>query len=419
LLQALAADPVTAPYHFSTEWVGGRVVLRGRVGTKQVHDEAVQIAIASGVPFTDSLIIDTAEAHRAAVQGAYPISPILTGPAYGGYGPLAPPSYSYVYPPPLFGRYDDPFFGLEPPLLSYPPWWGPLSAHRLSEYGTDSSPDPVAGAMPTPSSGPLSPSGLPGSVEMTIDPLGVATLRGSVATEADRIAVGQRLAQVPGVTEVINLLDVRGDRVPAPSSTPVPAGVRGDDVPPPPPTPVPAGEARPAEGAQSPALPPRPEDDNNAAPADDLGLNHRLEQALARRPDLADAGVRVTARGGVVTLSGRVPTVYEAMLAYRAVQQTPGVHTIIDRLEFEVPDGQRRNPLLQKGRPEDVEPYLEAQVRRQVGDQAHIDRVRLHGDTVEIRGTLDRSEDRPRIEAILRSIPVLRGFRLDPQFLAE
>ena len=117
-------------------------------------------------------------------------------------------------------------------------------------------------------------------------------------------------------------------------------------------------------------------------------------------------------RDGVASLSGKVPTVYEAMLAFRAVQQTPGVREVEDRLEFAVPDGTAPNPLVEKGRPEDVEPYLEAQIRRQVGDLAHVDRVRVQGDALEVRGTLGREEDRARVDAILRSMPILRGFRI-------
>lgn len=402
LLNALAADPVTAPYLFSAEMAGGRIVLKGRVGTKQVYNEAIRIAIESGWPFKEHLVIDTAEAHRAAAQGAYPISPIPSGPVYGGYGPVLPPAFSYVYPPPLFGRYDDPFFGLEPPLISYPPWWGALSARRLSEFDLVSQPASAGGAAAVrPADESLSPSGLPGSVEMTVNPLGVAVLRGSVATQADRIAVGRRLAQVPGITEVVNELEVGAE-----------------EEPPPPPSPVPAGAARPRDDAAPPPPPLRPPGEDAPVPADDLGLNGRLKRTLSNLPGVPAGSVRATDRNGAVTLDGTVPTVYEAMLAYRAVQQTPGVRAIVDRLAFEVPDGQRRNPLLQKGRPEDVEPYLEAQVRRQIGDQAHVDRVRLHGDTIEIRGTLNQPEDRPRIEAILRLMPVLRGFRLDPKFLA-
>jgi hypothetical protein len=142
----------------------------------------------------------------------------------------------------------------------------------------------------------------------------------------------------------------------------------------------------------------------------------RLEQTFASRPALAGLKIKLAVRDGVASLSGRVPTVYEAMLAFRAAQQTPGVHYVDDRLEFVVPDGVRKNPLLQKGRPEDVEPYLASQIRRQVGDIAHIDQVHLRGETLEIKGTLSREDDRPRLDAILRSMPVLRDFRLDPVF---
>ena len=71
---------------------------------------------------------------------------------------------------------------------------------------------------------------------------------------------------------------------------------------------------------------------------------------------------------------------------------------------------------VEKGRPEDVEPYLAAQIRRQVGDIAHIDAVRARGDALEVRGTLGREEDRGRLDAILRSMPLLRGFKVESSF---
>jgi hypothetical protein len=114
-----------------------------------------------------------------------------------------------------------------------------------------------------------------------------------------------------------------------------------------------------------------------------------------------------------------VPTAYEAMLAFRAAEQTPGVREVNDRLTFDLPDVDRPNPLRQKGRPEDLEPYLMAHVRRQVGDLAHVDRVEVRGDTVEVRGTVVRADDAARVEAALRSIPLLRGFRLEPNFQAQ
>jgi osmotically-inducible protein OsmY len=448
VFQALRANPITAPYWISTSMDGKQVVLAGKVGTKRVHDEAVRTAIAIGYPVRDNLTIDTAEAHRVAAAvasgagnaglmgpGIYPQAGSIgvgvtpqAGPMGFGINPAGgyASSSSYIYPRPLFGRLDDPFFGFEPPLISYAPWYRGVASYRdqanmlasmapavqqgaVPQQGANQSAaanppvanpgaaSPPAGANAATATSPMA------TVEMTINPQGVAVLRGTVATLADRIAIGQTIAQQPGVTEVQNLLNVAGPQSPS-------------DTPPPPPQPAfPNGQRPPA---------PQPDAGQGAANApvavaDGGDLSGRLAQAIARRPALANLPIKVTGRDGVAYLSGTVPTVYEAMLAFRAAQQTPGVHAVDDRLTFEVPDGERPNPLRQKGRPEDIEPYLAAQVRRQLGDLAHVDQVRLLGDTLEIRGTLLRDEDRPRLAAILRSMPVLRGFRVEPTFQVQ
>ena len=232
---------------------------------------------------------------------------------------------------------------------------------------------PLVGANgTTPIEVPVGPNPHDGVIEMTLDQWGVAVLRGTVPSFADRVAVGQQIAQTPSISEVINLLQsaIRQAAAfpPAPPAAPGPK---------PPPTPVPLG-ARDYRSRLPIAV-------------DDGGLVQRVGQALARRPTLADQPIKVSARDSVVTLSGRVPTIYEAMLAFRAAQQTPGVRVVDDRLEFLVPDDERANPLCQKGRPQDIEPYLAAQLRLQVGDLAHVDQLRLLGDTLEIRGTLLRA----------------------------
>ena len=61
---------MTAPYPITTSWRKGAVVLSGRVGTKQVHDVAVRLAIDTGVPFRDDLVIDTGAANVAAQNAA-------------------------------------------------------------------------------------------------------------------------------------------------------------------------------------------------------------------------------------------------------------------------------------------------------------------------------------------------------------
>jgi hypothetical protein len=145
----------------------------------------------------------------------------------------------------------------------------------------------------------------------------------------------------------------------------------------------------------------------------------RVVGAIEQRPEAADLPVKVRSNDGVVTLSGQVPTAYEAMIVYRTAQKTPGVRDIVDRLEFVVPDEDHINPLLKKGRPEDIEPYLGSQIRRHVAELARLDRVQVQGDVIELRGTLLRAEDQNRVLAILRSIPVLQGFQLEPVFTAN
>lgn len=376
IAEALLANPFTAPYLVSIESRDGRVVLKGRVGSKAVHDAVVRTAIAFGAPIADELIIDT----RVMLAAPWPIP--------GGPGLLT----SYTYPPPLFGRFDDPFFGFEPPLITYPIWWGEMSQRRVGLNPIAPKEQANVGALPL------------NTVEMTIDPLGVAVIRGTVPTEADKATIAQHMLQVDGVTRVINKLTV--------DPTQVAASPRrlADDEPPPPPTPAQARPVpMPAEPSGEPIRVKAP------APA---GLS-RADRAIQACPELAGTGVKVSVRDGVASLSGSVPSVYEAMLAYRAVQQTPGVREVVDSIQFIVPDGTSPNPLLTKAKPEDAEAYLSSQIRRQVGDAAHVDRVRIGGNQLEVRGTLERADDRPRIEAILRSMPILRGFTLLPEFRAS
>jgi hypothetical protein len=402
LAEALAANPLTAPYRLSVFEQGRKVVLAGRVGDSYAHDAAVRTAIAMGIPISDQIVIDTAAGYAAAQAG---------GPWTAPQGSLL---NSYTYPPPLFGRYDDPFFGLEPPLVTHAPWFGAMSNLRLAQNQPITPPPGQALAAD-----PYAGLGLPlNTIEVAIDPRGVATLRGIVPTEAARLEIGQRLSRMPGIAHVENRLTI------GPLAAIIdPSPKRPDDVPPPPPMPSlaqprpdtnePAGPAiRPGNDPAPPARPVIPAE--RRAPAN--GILGRVDRAIKDRPELTRQPVKVSVHDGVASLSGSVPSVYEAMLAFRAVQQTPGVNAVIDTLQFVVPDGSSPNPLLAKAKTEDIEPYLEAQIRRQVGDSAHLDRVRLEGEQLVITGTLEDADARPRVEAILRSMPILRGFKILPEF---
>jgi len=411
LLGALRSNPVTAPYAISVSRQKGVIVLAGRVGTKQIHDAAVRMAINLGAPFRDDLVIDTAAADEVALMGNAAAA-----------GPLAQGSLSsspYIYPPPLMGRLDDPFFGMVPPIISYPPWWrqndSALIRPRLAAQGAQP-PSAIPGDGPgqtlvapgnaQPPDGAAAPIG---KLEIHVDPLGQVFLSGVVASEEARREIEETARSVPGVTRVESRFQVQPRRA---------TGA----MPPPPPQPLlgPATTEPEPPRATPPARAPKPNPTETAPTAlDSGGISRRVVAALKRRPKAATLPVKVRSSDGVVTLAGPVPSAYEAMIVYRAAQQTPGVSQIVDQLEFPVPDENHENPLVTQARPEDVEPYLASQIRRHFGDIAQLDRIQARGNLLELHGTLQNAGDQERVLAILRSMPLLQGFRIEPVFTSD
>jgi hypothetical protein len=325
LLQALAADPRTAPFGFGTELRDGRVVLHGRVGSASFHAAAVAVAVDTGIPFTDRLVIDTAEMARVP-------------------RPAPPPLVAMPYPYPLFTGPFDPFLGLEPPLITYPPWWGAMSARRLAE---------------------------------------------NAQVDAAVAAVQQRQQGQP--------------RPPAPPPDAAGAVMPGNAAParpvPPPPTP---GDVDVPPVAAPPAAAPAP-----------LPLSARVEAALRGRPELAGRAITATNRGGDVTLSGNVPDPPAALAAFAAARRTPGVERVVDGLRYPVPPPERPNPLLAATATDDLAAFLRHHVERQFGDAATVRALDVAGGRVRLAAALAPGRDAAQVGAVLRSMPMLRGFALD------
>jgi hypothetical protein len=493
LLGALAKNPVTAPYRFAVYPDRDRWVLTGRVGTKAIYDEAIQTALQVTDRFIDRLVIDTA-AVQAGIEAGQGV-PVTMGSVWpwGFHARPGPPPY--VYPPPLFqGWWMDPFYGMEPPLITLPPGWaaadgspwpggmllgndpaamiaGPRNETTVGPAETQvGQPGPGAGGglaqarpdvpVPDPQPRAAAPAARPPTegtnlnlpIEMVIDPRGVAVISGQVPTLEARVAIGQKIASLPGITQVINRLEVAqplSDRVmigaaenapPAraeaqPAGKP-PAPLPPADVPPPP---LPeldhpaAAQATPAAPNAAPALeppahaPPRsdatpdpsihapPAPPTRPAPAAAPPNPARQAQSLIdQSPELADQGIRVQDLGqGAVQISGKLPSAYEAMRAYLTVARTPGITAIEDRLEFPLPDtGAPRNPLRDRAAPEDVRDYLSAQINRQLMKQARVERVVVDSSAILVVLQGAEISQRPRFEAAVRSMPLLRGYKL-------
>ncbi len=410
LARILGENPTTAGYAITVKWAKGVAELSGRVGTKAIHDAAVRMAIDSGIPFRDNLVIDTGTARAAASS-----DPVSQAAANAQATAGAP----YVYPPPLMGRVDDPFFGFVPPIISYPPWWRPVNVApvmvRPRPVENDAAPpSSMAKGSTTATAGPARAKG---DLQISVDPDGIVTLRGVVASEADGREIEQAARAVPGVTGVDAKFQV----------LPRPAVDEPRAEPPPPPQPMFAPvKPQPVETPSTPSPKPTPTSRPTTSTKittqialDGHDLSRRVAASLTRRPLTAELPLTVRSSEGVVTLAGNAPSALEAMIAYRAAQQTPGVRSIVDHLEFPVPDENTPNPLVEKARPEDLEPYLASQIQRHLGDLAQLDRVHARGDILELRGTLLNGRDKDRVLAIVRSIPLLEGFHLDAVFASD
>lgn len=397
LVRALLANPSTAVSPITVTSRGGSLVIAGRVGTTRIHDQVIAEATRLGVPYVDNLIIDTNVAHQVA---GFP-TPTEISRAPLGLPPNAwmmPAWGSSVWTPSIspYG-FDSPWV-YDPPLVTFPPWWPEQSAYRREQDRrlaeslkprTDPPAGPAAPQAESPASNTLE---LPPTVEMGVDPRGIAVLRGTVPTELDKAAIGQSVSQFPGIAGVLNLIKVQ------------PPELAVAKLPPPPPAPRPPIDTRPV-AIDQPVAPPALE-----------GLEARVSRAIRAIPALADHPVNLTARQGEVTLQGKLPSVIEAMLAYRAVQKIPGVRSIVDRLEFPVPAQRENNPLVSHPAQREVLGYLDAQIRRQLGDSAYLDHLDREGRRLTLSVLAAEGPERQRAEAVLRSMPLLRGFEVETSF---
>ncbi len=429
LERAFDQNPTTSGYGISAIWRKGAIDLEGRVGTRQIHDAAVRMAIALGEPFRDRLVIDTAAAHAVADAAASNPSALAgTGSVAAGLA-QSTVGAPYIYPQPLFGKVDDPFFGMTPPILSFPPWWQPANRDAIpvkprpardmpAQAPASAAREPFGRITAAPRAAAPEPNSVKGNIEISVDPFGNVTLRGVVASEEAARELVESARSVPGVTNVSTDFQIV-PRPAAPGAQPLPAPVS----PPPPPEPAAAFSPitpRPAAPAPTAEPAPRPSPSRSGPMTlDASNLSRRVAASIRKRDALAALPVTVRSNDGIVTLAGKAPSAYEAMMVYRAVQQTPGVQNIIDRLEFPVPDEDHPNPLLERGRPEDLEPYLASQIRRHLGDLAQLDRIQARGNVLSLRGTLANASDRDRVQAILRSIALLDGFKIESAFAAD
>ena len=288
-------------------------MLSGGVGTKEAHDVAVRLAIVPGSPIRDDLVIDTGLAH-AAVLGATAAGVGMS--ALSRLGASSP----YIYPPPLMGRLDDPFFGFVPPLVSFPPWWrrrvegnamqrppGPVGPNvALGATPEQPMPQPQAGqggvGGPAPGGQPFDVAPVKGQVELTVDASGQVFLRGVVVSEEAAREIEEAARSVPGVGRVNVQLQVlprqAGNENPPPREGDMVEPRRapaGDPPPPPEPFVVPEQPER-AGAAPAPAVAGRAK----PAPIGPVGLDKEgLTRRVVSAPGATGARGRSAGQGAI------------------------------------------------------------------------------------------------------------------------
>jgi osmotically-inducible protein OsmY len=74
----------------------------------------------------------------------------------------------------------------------------------------------------------------------------------------------------------------------------------------------------------------------------DMDLKHDVENELKWEPSVNEAHVGVTAKDGVITLTGHVPSYMENYGAARAVKRVAGVKAVVNELDVTLPGSSKR-----------------------------------------------------------------------------
>jgi len=147
---------------------------------------------------------------------------------------------------------------------------------------------------------------------------GVVTLNGEIADETERAEALLLARTTEGVKRVEDNLTIASASA-APASAPTSA--------------APASAPPTAPTQATPAAPPAAGKSTAAAPDTDTGLADRIKSQLTSDTQMKNAPIEVTAKSGVVTLQGTVPTNAAKAHALTAVSGIDGVRQVVDRIQ--------------------------------------------------------------------------------------
>lgn len=147
-----------------------------------------------------------------------------------------------------------------------------------------------------------------------------------------------------------------------------------------------------------------------------MSVLSRVQAALRSDPGLNAREIQVRNHGGRVTLSGEVASVSEAFEAFELARRVPGVVSVVDQLRYPVPPPDGPNPLLSVNRPEGLSAFLEDHLGRVLGAGARVRGVEVEGNALRVGIALAPTREASQVSAMVRSMPLLRGFALAVDF---
>lgn len=141
-----------------------------------------------------------------------------------------------------------------------------------------------------------------------------------------------------------------------------------------------------------------------------MSSDHQLQKAVLEQldfePSINSSHIGVTARDGIVTLTGHVPSLGEKRAAETTAGKVKGVRVIIDQLDVEIPTHRQTS---------DEEIAERAYARLATNLSVPLDRIHLtvENGVVTLRGDVDWHYQRRAAEEDLHKLDCVRGINND------
>jgi len=134
----------------------------------------------------------------------------------------------------------------------------------------------------------------------------------------------------------------------------------------------------------------------------DLELKKAVESELSYEPSINAAEIGVAAKGGVVTLTGRVQSYWEKVAAERAVERVSGVKAVVNELEIRLPSSSERTD-------EDIARAAINALEWSVLIPANRIKVKVSKGWVTLEGTVDWQFQKTAAEKAVRKLIGVKG----------